>query len=55
MLRPSLTIAGYTVLEALRNRLLWLFALMAVAAVARRSSGLRGQHSWSPLLSPTMG
>lgn len=33
LLRPSLTIAGYTLLEALRNRLLWLFGLMAVAAV----------------------
>lgn len=33
LLRPSLTIAGYTVREALRNRLLWLFALMAVGAV----------------------
>ncbi len=33
MLRPALTIAYYTVLEALRNRLLWLCALMAVGAV----------------------
>lgn len=31
--RPALTIAAYTLLEALRNRLMWLFALAAVAAV----------------------
>lgn len=28
------TIAAYTVIEALRNRLIWLFALLALAAVA---------------------
>lgn len=33
MLQPTLTIASYTLLEALRNRLIWLFALAAVAAV----------------------
>lgn len=34
MMRPALTIARYTVLEALRNRLPWLLLLMAAAAVA---------------------
>lgn len=34
MLRPALTIARYTVLEAVRNRLLWLFVLAAAAALA---------------------
>ncbi|SHN39881.1 hypothetical protein SAMN05192549_11086 [Duganella sacchari] len=31
---PALTIARYTLLEALRNRLLWLVLVMAAAAVA---------------------
>ncbi|MRW88935.1 ABC transporter permease [Duganella sp. FT80W] len=34
MMRPALTIARYTLLEALRNRLLWLLLLMAAGAVA---------------------
>lgn len=33
VLRPVLTIARYTLLEALRNRLLWLLVLIALAAV----------------------
>lgn len=33
MLRPALTIARYTLLEALRNRLPWLLALAALAAI----------------------
>ncbi|MEC5160285.1 MULTISPECIES: ABC transporter permease [unclassified Janthinobacterium] len=33
MLRPTLTIAAYTLLEALRNRLLWLLLLAALAGV----------------------
>ncbi|WP_317202127.1 ABC transporter permease [Janthinobacterium sp.] len=33
MLRPTLTIARYTLLEALRNRLLWLLLLAALGAV----------------------
>jgi hypothetical protein len=33
LLRPALTIARYTLLEALRNRLLWLFALAALGAL----------------------
>ncbi|WP_343729474.1 ABC transporter permease [Duganella sp.] len=34
MIAPALTIARYTLLEALRNRLLWLLLLMAAGAVA---------------------
>lgn len=34
MMRPALTIARYTLLEALRNRLLWLLLVMAAGAVA---------------------
>lgn len=34
MIAPSLTIARYTLLEALRNRLLWLLLLAAAGAVA---------------------
>ncbi|QJD92876.1 ABC transporter permease [Duganella dendranthematis] len=34
MMRPALTIARYTLLEALRNRLLWLVLLMMAGAVA---------------------
>lgn len=33
LLRPALTIARYTLLEALRNRLLWLLLLAAAGAV----------------------
>ncbi|MFM2087782.1 MAG: hypothetical protein RLZZ237_2651, partial [Pseudomonadota bacterium] len=33
MLAPSLIIARYTLLEALRSRLLWLFVLAACAAL----------------------
>ncbi|RZT10810.1 hypothetical protein SAMN05216319_0725 [Duganella sp. CF402] len=33
MMRPALTIARYTLLEALRNRLLWLLLLIAAGAV----------------------
>ena len=34
MIAPALTIARYTLLEALRNRLLWLLLVMAAGAVA---------------------
>ncbi|NVM78542.1 ABC-type transport system involved in multi-copper enzyme maturation permease subunit [Duganella sp. SG902] len=34
MMAPAFTIARYTLLEALRNRLLWLLLLMAAGAVA---------------------
>lgn len=34
MMRPAATIARYTLLEALRNRLLWLLLLLAAGAVA---------------------
>ncbi|WP_432377422.1 ABC transporter permease [Duganella sp. P38] len=34
MMRPALTIARYTLLEALRNRLLWLVLIMMAGAVA---------------------
>jgi len=34
MMRPALIIARYTLLEALRNRLLWLLLVMAAGAVA---------------------
>jgi ABC-type transport system involved in multi-copper enzyme maturation permease subunit len=33
MLRPALTIAGYTLLEARRNRLAWVLALFALGAI----------------------
>jgi hypothetical protein len=33
MMRPAFTIARYTLLEALRNRLLWLLLMMAAGAV----------------------
>ncbi|MET3131373.1 ABC-type transport system involved in multi-copper enzyme maturation permease subunit [Oxalobacteraceae bacterium GrIS 1.11] len=33
MLRPTLTIAAYTLLEALRNRLIWLLLLVALGAI----------------------
>jgi ABC-type transport system involved in multi-copper enzyme maturation permease subunit len=34
MIAPAVTIARYTLLEALRNRLLWLLLIMAAGAVA---------------------
>lgn len=34
MIRPAVTIARYTLLEALRNRLLWLVLIMMAGAVA---------------------
>lgn len=34
LLRPSLTIAAYTLLEALRNRLLWVLAVVLLGAIA---------------------
>lgn len=33
MMRPALTIAAYTLLEALRNRLLWVLAVVTLGAV----------------------